>query len=71
MTRTTLMVAGMSCDACVDAVRAALEFPGVQAVEVSLQTGVVGVDHDRSISVDAIVAAVQDTGYEVPEARFE
>jgi len=71
MTHTRLTVTGMTCEACVAAVREALELPGVRRVDVSLGPGVVEVDHPPSVSVEAMVAAVQDTGYEVRDARSE
>ncbi|HET7051321.1 MAG TPA: heavy metal-associated domain-containing protein [Solirubrobacteraceae bacterium] len=71
MTHTTLTVEGMTCEACMSAVRDALELPGVHLVDVSLDTGVVDVDHARSVSVEVIVGAVEETGYEVRETRTE
>jgi copper chaperone CopZ len=71
MTHTTLTVDGMSCDACMSAVREALELPGVRQVDVSLDAGVVDVDHAQSVSVEVMVGAVEDTGYEVRETHSE
>jgi copper chaperone CopZ len=71
MTHTTLTVGGMTCEACRTAVREALELPGVHRVEVSLDTGIVGVAHAESVTVEALAEAVEDTGYEVREARAE
>ena len=71
MTHTTLTVDGMTCEACVAAVRDALALPGVHRVDVSLDTRMVDVDHARSVSVEVMVGAVHDTGYEVRETRTE
>jgi copper chaperone CopZ len=71
MSHTRLTVAGMTCEACVAAVREALELPGVRRVDVSLGPGVVEVDHAPGISVGVMVAAVTDTGYDVRDARSE
>jgi copper chaperone len=71
MTRTTLTVEGMTCEACRAAVQRALELPGVQQVDVSLDTGIVGVAHATSVSAESLATAVEDTGYEVREARSE
>jgi copper chaperone CopZ len=71
MTHTTLTVDGMTCEACSAAVRDALGLPGVHHVDVSLDAGVVDVDHAHSVSVEVMVGAVKDTGYEVGETRSE
>lgn len=69
MAHTTLKVGGMTCEACRMAVREALELPGVHRVDVSLESGIVGVAHAESVSVEALAGAVEETGYEVSEAR--
>ena len=71
MTYTRLTVAGMTCEACRTAVRDALELPGVGEVGVSLDDGIVDVAHTESVSVEVIVSAIEDTGYEVREAHSE
>jgi copper chaperone CopZ len=71
MTHTKLTVGGMSCDGCRAAVREALELPGVRQVDVSLDTGMVDVAHTESVSVEVMVSAIEDTGYEVREAHSE
>ncbi len=68
MTHTRLVVDGMSCEACSVAVQHALRLPGVSQVEVKLDTGVVDVAHTAATSVEALVGAIEDTGYEVQEA---
>ncbi len=69
MTHTKLMVDGMTCEACSTAVREALELPGVLQVGVSLDTGTVDVEHADGVSREMMVAAVEETGYEVRTAR--
>jgi copper chaperone CopZ len=71
MTHTKLTVDGMSCEACRTAVREALELPGVRQIDVSLETGIVDVAHAESVTVEVMVGAVEDTGYEVREAHSE
>jgi copper chaperone CopZ len=71
MTHTKLTVAGMGCEGCRTAVTRALELPGVRQVGVSLDTGIVDVAHTESVSVEVMVTAIEDTGYEVREAHSE
>jgi copper chaperone CopZ len=71
MTRATLTVDGMGCEACRTAVREALELPGVRQIDVSLETGIVDVTHAESVTVSVMVGAIEDTGYEVREAHSE
>ena len=71
MTHTKLTVDGMSCESCTAAVRDALELPGVRQVGVSLDTGIVDVAHTDGVTVEAMVSAIEDTGYEVREAHSE
>ena len=67
MSEARLIVPGMSCEACVAAVAAALEgVPGVTAVEVDLDTKLVRVQHDpRASATERLRSAVEDQGYEV------
>jgi len=69
MTHTRLIVDGMTCEACRTAVRDALELPGVRQIGVSLDTGIVDVAHTESVSVEVMVGAIEQTGYEVREAH--
>jgi copper chaperone CopZ len=71
MTHTTLTVDGMTCEACRTAVREVLEIPGVSQVGVSLDAGIVDVAHTEAVSVDVMVSAIEDMGYEVREAHSE
>ncbi len=58
---TTLELSGLSCDQCVRAVTNALkEVEGVTSAEVTLERAVV----QGTASVDALVAAIVEEGYE-------
>ena len=60
----TLAVEGMMCQHCVSHVKKALEgVKGVVAVSVDLDTKTATVEALSSVSVDALVAAVKNTGY--------
>ncbi len=67
MTKTQLTVTGMTCGMCVEHVTRALQsVPGVQRTQVDLATGLATVEHDAK--VEALVAAVEEEGHEVPMA---
>lgn len=62
---TSLRVAGMTCNGCVKHVGEALRaIPGVQAVDVDLTAGRAKVAHDVTVEVAALLAAVDEAGYE-------
>lgn len=62
---TILTVTGMSCGSCVRHVTSALRtVPGVSSVNVQLRAGLAEVQHDEEASVDALVCAVREAGYE-------
>lgn len=61
---TTLKITGMTCQNCVKHVTQALEaVPGVSAARVDLAAGRAEVE--GTAAVDALVAAVEEEGYEV------
>lgn len=63
----TLTVTGMTCQNCVKHVTQALtQVPGVTGVAVDLATGTARVEGDAS--VDALVEAVREEGYEAHAA---
>ncbi|MDR3284784.1 MAG: copper chaperone CopZ [Treponema sp.] len=68
MEKITLKVNGMSCEHCVKAVtQAAKSLAGVQKVTVDLKAGDAAIEYDPAkTSLDAIKAAIEDQGYEVP-----
>jgi copper chaperone len=62
---TILTVTGMSCGSCVRHVTSALRaVPGVSKVNVQLRAGLAEVQHDNEASVDALISAVREAGYE-------
>ncbi len=61
---TTHTVIGMTCEHCVEAVRAEIEkLPGVTDVDVDLAAGTVTLDAAPAVSTDAVAAAVAAAGY--------
>ena len=63
---TTAKINGMSCSHCVRAVFTALGgVPGVARADVSIGQAVI--EHDGSVSHDAIREAISIAGYEVAE----
>ena len=67
---TTAKINGMSCSHCVRAVFTALGgVPGVARADVSIGQAVI--EHDGSVSHDAIREAISIAGYEVAEFRAD
>jgi copper chaperone len=59
-------VKGMSCDHCKHAVESALrEIEGISKATVSLEKGEVSVEFSALVSMEAMVSAVDDAGYEL------
>ncbi|MGH9185004.1 MAG: heavy-metal-associated domain-containing protein [Acidimicrobiales bacterium] len=66
MTTTTYTVKGMSCQHCVDAVTGELsKLDGVTAVDVALENGTVTITSDAPLDDDAVLAAINEAGYEL------
>ncbi len=66
MTRSTLSVPEISCEACSATIAGALEvLPGVAAVSVDLVRKLVSVEHDVRATIERLVDAVEGQGYEV------
>jgi copper chaperone len=63
---TVLDVMGMTCPSCTRHVNAALaELDGVSKVEVRLREGKVLVQYDpTTVSVDALIEALREAGYD-------
>ena len=62
---TLLVVTGMTCMNCVRHVQQALaRVDGVEQVSVELQAGTATVRHDGCASLQSMLAAVEDEGYE-------
>lgn len=66
MTTRTYTVTGMTCDHCVASVTEEVsEVPGVDQVDVVLETGTLTVDAADDLADDAIRAAVEEAGYQL------
>ena len=62
----TYTVEGMTCGHCVASVTEEVqEIPGVETVEVVLETGAVTVTSDRPLDDGAVRAAVEEAGYQL------
>lgn len=70
MTTTTLNVPDISCDHCKTSIEGAVgELAGIGKVEVHIDTKTVELAYDdNSLSMDAIVAAIEEQGYEVAKS---
>ena len=65
MTTDRFLVPDVSCQHCVNAVTQEVSaIAGVQRVLVNLDDKTVTVDHGEQVSVDAIVAAINEAGYD-------
>lgn len=63
---TTYRVEGMTCEHCVRAVTTELVIlPGVQSVDVDLESGAVTVTSDGPLDESAVREAVDEAGYEL------
>ena len=68
MTSTTLSVPEIHCGHCKKAIEGAVgPLEGVQTVEVDVDARRVHVRHDDAVTLRALVDAIEDQGYEVPE----
>lgn len=63
---STYTVTGMTCGHCVSSVSEEVqEIPGVENVEVVLETGIVTITSAEPLDRAAIQAAVEEAGYHV------
>ena len=71
MTMEQFQVPGVSCQHCVNAITKEVSaIPGVQQVQVALDSKTVTVEHGDEVSTAAIVAAINEAGYdEVAQLR--
>ncbi|MCD6525315.1 MAG: cadmium-translocating P-type ATPase, partial [Thermococcus sp.] len=71
--RITLKVSGMTCAMCVKTIEIPLsELDGVRAAKANLNSETVFVDFDESkVSLNQIIRAIEDVGYEVIRERRE
>lgn len=59
-------VMGMSCGGCASSVREEIgDIPGVNSVEVDLNSGTVIIDSEGTVEGVAIKTAVEDAGYQL------
>lgn len=66
MSEAAYTVTGMTCDHCVRAVTTEVtKVAGVTDVDVDLASGRVRVTSEAPVDDDAVVAAVEEAGYEV------
>jgi copper chaperone len=62
----TYTVSGMTCGHCVASVTEEVrELPGVENVDVVLETGAVTVTSSEPLEDDAVRAAVEEAGYQL------
>lgn len=63
---TTYTVSGLHCSGCVASVSEEVqEIPGVQEVELVLETGALTITSDASVDEAAVKAAVAEAGYQL------
>lgn len=66
MPSTTYTVTGMTCGHCAASVKSEIgKIDGVTGVDVDLESGSVRVESTAALSEDAVLAAVDEAGYEV------
>ncbi|MET2011897.1 cation transporter [Microbacterium chocolatum] len=66
---TTYQVTGMTCGHCETAVRSEVtKIEGVREVAVDAGTGVLAITSDAPLTDEAVVAAVDEAGYEAVRA---
>ncbi|KAE8764087.1 cation transporter [Georgenia thermotolerans] len=68
---TVLRAEGFSCPSCVSKIEKQVgRVPGVRGVTVRFASARVEIDHDPSVSVDDLVAAVARAGYAATPTAF-
>jgi copper ion binding protein len=66
MTTSTFTVSGMTCGHCVASVTEEVsEIPGVDAVDVVLESGLVTITSTDPVDRSAVEAAVTEAGYQL------
>lgn len=67
MTEKTLSVPEIHCDHCKMSIEGAVKaIDGVATAEVSVEQATVSVGFDAPASIESIITAIEDQGYEVP-----
>lgn len=70
-TRTVLRAEGFSCPSCVTKIEKQVgKLDGVENVKVHFASSRIEIDHDDTISVDALVAGVAKAGYTSKASAF-
>ncbi len=65
-TTTTFTITGMTCSHCVNAVTEEIcKLDGVTGVRIELAAGTATIDSNQQLDPAAVVAAVDEAGYEV------
>lgn len=69
MTTTEFQVTGMTCGHCEMSVREEVEkLDGIEGIDVSAQTGRLVVTSASAVDSDAVIAAVDEAGYQAVAA---
>lgn len=67
MTETTLSVPEIHCDHCKMSIEGAVNaLDGVASAEVNVEKATVSVGFDAPASIEGIIGAIEEQGYEVP-----
>lgn len=67
MTETTLSVPETHCDHCKMSIEGAVNaLDGVASAEVNVEKATVSVGFDAPASIEGIIGAIEEQGYEVP-----
>ena len=70
--KVTLKIEGMTCASCVGRVEAALKkVDGVQSASVNLATERADITLDKPVNRQALVEAIEQSGYDVPAEHIE
>ena len=66
MTNTTLNVPDISCGHCKSSIEGAVgELEGIDSVEVSIEGKTVAVAYGDEVTLDTIIEAIEEQGYDV------
>lgn len=71
LTHTILRAEGFSCPSCVAKIEKRVSrLDGVKSVKVHFASARIEIDHDDTVSVDELIAAVDKAGYAATPAAF-